>query len=108
MQSPLFYQTGAYLGAADAPFDQRALPPNALTTDPNFPDYPYNYHIYTVMESFEVVAGPIAPWFGQPGYGTQFFIGGVGDIKKLLEDGYLEESDITAVKPGSGEGAKYG
>lgn len=45
------------------------------------------------MRPFSVVGGPIAPWFGQPGLGAQFYTGGVGNIMKLLADGYIERQD---------------
>ncbi|KAL8991586.1 MAG: hypothetical protein Q9169_007830 [Polycauliona sp. 2 TL-2023] len=99
---------GKYIAAADAPFDQRALPPDALNTDPELPEYPINYRIYNVIKEFEVLGGPIAPWFGQPGYGVQFFTGAIGNVSTLIEQGYLEETDIRTVEPGSGNGTRCG
>lgn len=67
------YERGRYVSAADAPFAQRALPPDALNicTDTskicNPKDQPWAYHVYEVMRDFEVVGGPIAPAFEQPG-----------------------------------------
>lgn len=68
-------EQGHYIAAADAPFAQRSLPPDALNRClGDFMDcfgdnifYPNGYHIYKVMKPFEVVAGPIAPAFGQFG-----------------------------------------
>ncbi|KAJ2972111.1 hypothetical protein NQ176_g7344 [Zarea fungicola] len=84
---------GSYVSAASAPFSQRALPPSSLDTDPNNPNFPYGYHLYRVVRPFTVVGGPIAPWFGQPGLGAQFYTGGVGNIMKLLADGLIVHED---------------
>ncbi|KAH6884389.1 hypothetical protein B0T10DRAFT_517733 [Thelonectria olida] len=81
---------GSYVSAANAPYSQRALPPSNLDTNPDTPDFPYNYHIYRVVKPLTVVGGPIAPWFGQPGLGAQFYTGDVGNIMKLLADGILQ------------------
>ncbi|OAA48929.1 hemagglutination repeat-containing protein [Beauveria brongniartii RCEF 3172] len=84
---------GSYVSAASAPFSQRSLPPSSLDADPKNPDFPYGYHLYKVLRPFAVVGGPIAPWFGQPGLGAQFYTGGLGNIMKLIEDGYIERQD---------------
>ncbi|CAM6099040.1 unnamed protein product [Calypogeia fissa] len=86
-------ETGNFISAADAPFSQRALPPDSLNTNAKAPDYPYNYHLYKVIKNLTVEGGPITPWFGQPGLGAQFHIGNIGNILKLKEMGYLEELD---------------
>ncbi|KAL8992699.1 MAG: hypothetical protein Q9169_006901 [Polycauliona sp. 2 TL-2023] len=99
---------GTYISAADAPYAQRALPPSNLATNPSSPEYPYNYHIYTVLKRLDVLGGPIAPWFGQPGLGVQFYTGAIGNVRTLVEMGYLERSNVTAVLPGSGVGNMCG
>ena len=40
-----------------------------------------------------VIAGPIAPWFGQPGLGTQFFLGEGITVKHYIDNGSLKEID---------------
>lgn len=50
---------GAFLAPAGAPFSERAIPPSNLNT-PADPSYPYNYHVYEVVQSFDVLSGPIA------------------------------------------------
>ncbi|MFI5528253.1 TNT domain-containing protein [Kitasatospora sp. NPDC051853] len=60
---------GAYLAPEGLPYPARALPPQSLDSDPAGP---CNYHVYKVAKAFTVDAGPIAPWFGQPGHGWQF------------------------------------
>ncbi|KAJ3474761.1 hypothetical protein NLG97_g9708 [Lecanicillium saksenae] len=86
-------EDGEYVLAASAPFSQRSLPPSNLDTDPSSPDFPYGYHLYRVVRPFSVSGGPIAPWYGQPGLGAQFYTGDVGSIKKLLAVGYIERQD---------------
>jgi hypothetical protein len=61
---------GAFLAPEGTPYQQRALPPMSLD---NFdPAFPCNYHEYQVVKSFLVDSGPIAPGFGQPGFGRQY------------------------------------
>ena len=93
---------GRYVSAADAPYSQRSLPPQNLDTNASTPDYPYDYHIYEVRKQFNVTGGPIAPWFGQPGLGTQFNVGATGRIVDLLKDNYLVRVNISDVVPGRG------
>lgn len=81
--------TGDFLGAADAPYNQRSVPPSNLDTNPDAPLYPYKYYIYQVLKPLEVIGGPIAPWFGQPGLGTQFYTGDTGSVLDLIDMGYL-------------------
>ncbi|CAD6593207.1 MAG: hypothetical protein ASARMPRED_007159 [Alectoria sarmentosa] len=99
---------GTYVSAADAPYSQRALPPNNLDAPAGSSQDPYNYHIYTVITSFEVEGGPIAPWFGQPGLGAQFYVGATGNILTLLQEGYLERVNISSLVPGAGNGGDCG
>ncbi|MFJ8041111.1 TNT domain-containing protein [Kitasatospora sp. NPDC096147] len=60
---------GSYLAPEGLPYATRALPPQSLDSDPA---PACNYHVYKVAKAFTVDAGPIAPWFGQPGHGWQF------------------------------------
>jgi hypothetical protein len=91
------YPGGAYLSPARTPFAERALPPQNLTTPSGTPES--NYHLYCVLKSFDVDAGPIAPWFAQPGDGTQYklntaYLRGAGDtpsVTWLLDNGFLTE-----------------
>ncbi|KAF4983617.1 hypothetical protein FZEAL_1026 [Fusarium zealandicum] len=95
---------GSFISAAAAPYSQRALPPSNLATNPDAPDFPFNYHVYRVLKPLPVVGGPIAPWFGQPGLGAQFYTGGVGNIMALIEKGYLkkEKASVLISKKGKG------
>ncbi|KAL9598538.1 MAG: hypothetical protein Q9219_004440 [cf. Caloplaca sp. 3 TL-2023] len=95
---------GSYISAADAPYSQRSLPPSNLDTPIDTSSYPYNYHVYTVRRRIEVVGGPIAPWFGQPGLGTQFYIGGVGNVRTHIARGLLTPENVTELIVGAGRG----
>lgn len=61
------------------------MPPSNLDTHDG--KYPFNYHVYEVMKEFEVLFGPVAAWFGQPGMGTRFV--SEKSVKELVEGGYL-------------------
>ncbi|KAI7818336.1 hypothetical protein BC939DRAFT_295630 [Gamsiella multidivaricata] len=78
---------GSYMSPAEAPYPQRALPSSNLGTPPNDDRYPYNYHVYNVTKEFIVMAGPIAPWFGQPGQGVQYHT--YSNIMSLISQGFL-------------------
>jgi hypothetical protein len=60
---------GAFLAPEGASYASRSIPPQSLVSSP--PE-PCNYHEYRVLQPFAVDAGPIAPWFAQPGGGRQF------------------------------------
>ncbi|MBC3841631.1 TNT domain-containing protein [Streptacidiphilus sp. 4-A2] len=62
-------QYGTYLAPEGLPYSARSLPPSSLNSDPAAT---CNYHDYKVDKPFRVDAGPIAPWFGQPGHGWQY------------------------------------
>ncbi|KAL4808083.1 hypothetical protein BDV18DRAFT_95947 [Aspergillus unguis] len=83
---------GSFLAPLGAPYIERSLPPsNLITYDGN---YPFNYHVYAVEKEFVVGLGPIAPWFEQPGMGTQFVT--YSNVMSLIEGGFLrrlEESE---------------
>ncbi|EPQ57635.1 hypothetical protein GLOTRDRAFT_137901 [Gloeophyllum trabeum ATCC 11539] len=78
-------ETGRYLAPFGTPFAQRALYPAAMNTAD--PAYPYGYHLYNVTKEFVVLTGPIAPWFGQPGQGTQYETN--ASVAALVSGGYL-------------------
>ena len=100
-------ESRTYVSAADAPFDQRSLPPSSLNTAPDGL-FPYGYHVYIIKKALTVEGGPIAPWFGQPGLGAQFNIGKTGNVLKLIELGYLERLHKKDIKPGPGKGGDCG
>ncbi|RMJ17468.1 hypothetical protein CDV36_002853 [Fusarium kuroshium] len=96
---------GRYLSPASAPFSQRALNPENLDTPQSFPEFPNNYHVYRVMKQITVIAGPIRPWFSQPGLGTQFFLGDKVYVRDYVRNGSLMPLDpASLVKNGPGCG----
>ncbi|MEV4416565.1 TNT domain-containing protein [Catellatospora sp. NPDC049609] len=88
---------GSFLAPAGTAFGQRALPPQSLNTPDGAPLA--NYHVYCVIKPFTVDGGPTAPWFGQPGMGTQYKLmtqylpeaGAALSVTWLLANGYLVE-----------------
>lgn len=80
--------TGYYLAPEGTPYVKRAIPPTNLdayaTNGPAF-----NYHLYRVTKAFTVQAGPIRPWFGQPGLGEQFVT--TSRVSDLATTGFLDE-----------------
>jgi Tuberculosis necrotizing toxin len=90
---------GGYLSPAGTPFPQRALPPQNLNTPADSPLS--NYHLYCVAMEFTVDAGPIAPWFAQPGMGQQYKLemkhlpkaGKELSVAWLIKKGYLVEKN---------------
>jgi hypothetical protein len=65
--------TGQFLAPFETPYAQRSIPPSSLDNDP---PHSCDYHAYRVVRAFEVEAGPTAPYFDQPGWGTQFLLDG--------------------------------
>ncbi|MFF1836443.1 TNT domain-containing protein [Streptomyces sp. NPDC058231] len=61
---------GNFLAPAGTPYAKRAIPPTNLVQYTTA--YPFSYHLYRVIKAFTVQAGPIRPWFGQPGLGIQY------------------------------------
>ncbi|KAK3324375.1 hypothetical protein B0T19DRAFT_402610 [Cercophora scortea] len=86
---------GTYVSPAAAPYMQRALPPSNLDTPQDNPEFPYNYHVYRVVQPLVVLAGPIAPWFGQPGQGVQYMI--YSNVMTLVNTGFLKREDPAAL-----------
>ncbi|MEU3462721.1 TNT domain-containing protein [Streptomyces sp. NPDC006733] len=60
---------GSFLAPEGLPYANRSIPPQSLD---GVPAAGCNYHDYRVLKAFAVDAGPIAPWFAQPGYGLQY------------------------------------
>ncbi|MFD5467009.1 TNT domain-containing protein [Kitasatospora sp. NPDC127059] len=85
---------GAFLAPEGLPYANRAIPPQSLD---GTPAAGCNYHDYKVVKPFKVHAGPIAPWFNQPGWGLQYQLdatllpGGPArlNVLWLVENGYL-------------------
>ncbi len=77
-----FFDDGTFASPLGASFEGRALPSYYLT-NPKIIKRKYK----VIKEIPNVKKGPAAPWFGQPGKGTQYEL--PFDIDKLLEDEYI-------------------
>ena len=74
-----FIDKGGSVSPESVPFDQRALP-NATKDKP--------YTVYEVIEPIDgVESGPAAPWFDQPGGGTQYDL--PENILTLIQSGKI-------------------
>jgi nicrotizing toxin Mtb-like protein len=60
---------GSFLAPAGSRYASRSIPPQNLD---GTPPASCNYHDYRVLKPFVVDAGPVAPWFAQPGHGLQY------------------------------------
>ncbi|KAF2817354.1 uncharacterized protein BDZ99DRAFT_493191 [Mytilinidion resinicola] len=87
-------ERGNFMSPAGSPYAQRSLPPSNLDAAPGA-EFPWNYHVYEVEVPFVVLAGPIAPWFGQVGLGVQFQM--EKSVQRLVEGGWIGRVNLTAV-----------
>ena len=73
---------GRYASPSGESYGSRGLPPSSIGRD---------YHQYEVVKPLpeSVTQGKIAPWFEQPGGGTQYFFD--HPIKWYVDHGYLQE-----------------
>lgn|GEM_PF-2827025 len=71
---------GNYFSPEGTPTEMRSLHPS-INTD--------NYHLYEVLKSFDVQSSTIAPFYNQPGLGTQLL--SKFNAKYLLENGYIKK-----------------
>lgn len=58
-------EMGRLVFAEGTPFEQRSLPPSHRK-------YPYRVYRVIAPAGLEVLGGPVAPWFGQPGGGVMY------------------------------------
>lgn len=72
------YDGGRFVAPNGTPIGQRALAPG--TTDKP-------YKVFEVTNRVVVHEGETAPWFGEPGGGTQYYM--PASIEDLLGAGYL-------------------
>ena len=85
---------GAFLAPEGLAYAARSIPPSSLDSTPAAS---CNYHDYRVLKPLTVDAGPIAPWFGQPGLGRQYQLDGTLvpgapaqlNVLWLVDNGYL-------------------
>lgn len=74
---------GGFLSPAGTPFEQRALPNSSANSQ---------FQTFEVVKPLPVSSGQAAPWFGQPGGGTQYQLQGA-NVQQLLDEGYLRIVD---------------
>lgn len=75
--------SGEYASPAGTPFDQRAIPPSSVN---------YEYHQYRVLKPLDGVdEGQVAPWFEQPGGGTQYKFPKDRPLQWYVTNEYLEK-----------------
>lgn len=72
--------TGKYFSPEGTSYGERALPP-FMENEP--------YVKYEVLVPFDVKSGEIAPWFDQPGQGTQYL--SPYSVDELLDLGFINE-----------------
>jgi hypothetical protein len=72
------YEGGTFVSPEGTPYEMRSLPSGSDLKP---------YYIYKVVKPVEVDAGPIRPWFEQPGLGIQYEFS--KSIKELLKLGIL-------------------
>ncbi|MEV5952650.1 TNT domain-containing protein [Streptomyces sp. NPDC051987] len=82
---------GNFFAPAGTPYAKRAIPPSNLDT--YVKTFPYSYHLYRVLKPFTVEAGPIRPWFGQPGLGLQYLT--KSSVSDLVTAKYLDALPVT-------------
>ncbi len=73
------YPTGTFASPAGTPAQMRSLAPGVA-------ERPLN--TYRVVKPLNVQSGRVAPWFGQPGGGTQYEL--PESVESLIRSGHLE------------------
>ena len=71
-------ESGSYVSPQGTPYASRSLPPGSNTR-------PYN--AYEVLKPIDAKGGIVAPWFDQPGGGTQYRL--PQSIAELILNGFL-------------------
>ena len=90
-------ESGNYLALADAHYSKRSLPPSNLSDPRDKEKYvdgcPNNFHLYEVIQPITGEEGFLAPAFGQPGLGAQYFSksgGLIWSVEEFVNRGYLK------------------
>jgi Tuberculosis necrotizing toxin len=76
---------GRFFSDAGTPFENRAMPGGGP---------PSQYTMYEVLKPLPVQSGKIAPWFGQPGGGTQYVLKEGLTVQKLIDDKIIRKIDV--------------
>ncbi|MDQ0062456.1 glycohydrolase toxin TNT-related protein [Paenibacillus harenae] len=72
------YESGTFVSPQGTPYNMRSLAPGTENK-------PYN--VYEVVKPLDAKGGKIAPWFDQPGGGTQYKLN--QSIEQLIKGGYI-------------------
>jgi hypothetical protein len=76
---------GKYVSQGHDALAERAIAPDALGSAQNN----FDYHVYEVIQPIPARMATIAPWFEQPGMGTQYKV--QTKIKDLIDHNYVVE-----------------
>lgn len=71
-------ETGKFVSPQGTPYANRSLPPGSDKR---------SYNAYEILKPIDVQSGKIAPWFDQPGGGTQYQF--TQSIEDLIQSEYL-------------------
>jgi hypothetical protein len=71
-------ENGLFVSPAGTPVPMRSLPPSSSGKPLN---------VYEVVKPIDVKAGPTAPYYGQPGLGTQYEL--PRTVRELIDSGHL-------------------
>ncbi|MGH4029293.1 TNT domain-containing protein [Actinomycetota bacterium Odt1-20B] len=90
---------GGFLAPRDGtPYTERALPPSNVNADASAMGPGYHAYRWSrdwgpaeVEKYGNIQGGKIAPWFGQPGGGTQYLLPKGIDVQWLLDNKYIVE-----------------
>lgn len=97
-------ENGTFVAPAGTPYALRALTPSNLVVkdQQQATIRPFNYYEYEVLEDIdEVLAGPVQPWFGQTGWGTQYKL--PKPVYLLMNEGALRRVEMVEAPPSSVE-----
>jgi hypothetical protein len=90
---------GSYLSPFGTPYANRSISPRNLDT-PEGATANCSYYEYQVVKAFPVEAGPVAPWYGQPGYSTQYVLSeSFGTPGKSTDDLLKNNEYLTQLYP---------
>ena len=78
-QNGKFIDLGNYASPAGTPFHMRSL---QLVKQKS------PYSVYKILKPFKAEGGKVAPWFGQPGGGTQYLL--PDTVENMVKQGYLK------------------
>ncbi|OKL61114.1 hypothetical protein UA08_03459 [Talaromyces atroroseus] len=81
------WPNGSFVSLAGRPFSERSIPPSNILKRGE--DGLIYGRWLTIEEIDNVEAGPVAPWYNQPGNGTQYLL--PDSTWNLVDQGFLQE-----------------